>query len=80
MPNSAQPLFEDPEVESTEDIYEALAAHLGWSKLHELQIALGRRGVRFALLSHYTADLSVAKAIHGPRDDTRFFMILGAKY
>jgi uncharacterized protein (DUF58 family) len=49
-PNSAQPLFEDPEVESTEDIYEALAAHLGWSKLHELQIALGRRGVRFALL------------------------------
>ena len=37
-------------------------------------------GVRFALLSHYTADLSVAKAIEGTRDDTRFFFILAAKY
>jgi hemolysin activation/secretion protein len=37
-------------------------------------------GVRVALLSHYTADFSVAKAIQGPRDDTRFFFILAAKY
>ena len=37
-------------------------------------------GVRLAMLNHYTADLSVAKAIEGTRDDTRFFFILGAKY
>jgi hypothetical protein len=28
----------------------------------------------------WTADLQVAKAIHGIREDTRFFVILGAKY
>ncbi len=37
-------------------------------------------GVRVSLLTHYTADFSVAKAIEGTRDDTRFFFILGAKY
>jgi hemolysin activation/secretion protein len=37
-------------------------------------------GVRLGLWNNLSADLSVDKAIHGPRDDTRFFMILGAKY
>jgi hemolysin activation/secretion protein len=37
-------------------------------------------GVRFGLWNNVSADLSVDKAIHGPRDDTRLFMILGAKY
>jgi hemolysin activation/secretion protein len=37
-------------------------------------------GVRFAFWDRFTADLSAAKAIHGPIDDTRFFFILGAKY
>jgi hemolysin activation/secretion protein len=37
-------------------------------------------GVRFAFWDSVTADLSVAKAIHGIREDTRFFFILGAKY
>jgi len=37
-------------------------------------------GVRLVLLSQYTADFSVAKAIEGTRDDTRFFFILAAKY
>ena len=37
-------------------------------------------GVRLAFLDTWSADLSVAKAVHGPRDDTRFFFILGAKY
>jgi hypothetical protein len=32
------------------------------------------------LWNNVSADLSVDKAIHGPRDDTRLFMILGAKY
>jgi hemolysin activation/secretion protein len=37
-------------------------------------------GVRLAAMNTWTADLSVAKAIHGIREDTRFFVILGAKY
>ena len=36
-------------------------------------------GVRFAWEDIYTADLSVAKAVEGPRDDWRAFVILGAK-
>ena len=37
-------------------------------------------GVRFAFWDSVTADLSVAKAVHGIREDTRFFFIVGAKY
>jgi len=37
-------------------------------------------GVRVAFWDSLTADLSVAKAVHGIRDDTRFFFIIGAKY
>ena len=48
-PASAKPLFQDAEVESAEDIYRALAGHLAWSKLRELQGALARQGVKLAL-------------------------------
>jgi hemolysin activation/secretion protein len=37
-------------------------------------------GVRFAFWDSVTADFSVAKAVHGIREDTRFFFIVGAKY
>jgi hemolysin activation/secretion protein len=37
-------------------------------------------GVRLAWEDIYTADFSVAKAIEGPRDDWRFFLVLGAKH
>jgi hemolysin activation/secretion protein len=37
-------------------------------------------GVRLAWWNQVSADLSVAKAIHGPRDDTRFFFIVSGKY
>jgi hemolysin activation/secretion protein len=37
-------------------------------------------GVRAAWEDTYTADLSVAKAVEGPRDDWRAFIILGAKH
>jgi hemolysin activation/secretion protein len=37
-------------------------------------------GVRLAWEDTWTADLSIAKAIDGPRDDWRAFVILGAKY
>jgi len=37
-------------------------------------------GLRLAFWDSLTADLQVAKAVHGIRDDTRFFFIIGAKY
>jgi hemolysin activation/secretion protein len=37
-------------------------------------------GVRVAWMDNYSADLSVAKAVEGPRDDWRVFLVLGAKY
>jgi hemolysin activation/secretion protein len=37
-------------------------------------------GVRFSFFDHVDADLSVAKAIEGPRDDWRFFFIVAARY
>jgi hemolysin activation/secretion protein len=37
-------------------------------------------GLRLGWLSYANADLTVAKAIDGPRDDTRFFFMLTAKY
>jgi hemolysin activation/secretion protein len=37
-------------------------------------------GVRAAWEDTYTADISVAKAVQGPRDDWRAFVIFGAKY
>jgi hemolysin activation/secretion protein len=37
-------------------------------------------GVRFAFWDKLTADLQVAKAVHGIREDTRFFFVIGAKY
>jgi len=37
-------------------------------------------GLRVGAMNLWTADLQVAKAIHGIREDTRFFIVLGAKY
>ncbi len=49
-PPSAQPLFQDPEVESAGDIYRQLAGHVSWKRLRELEMLLARRGVRLSLL------------------------------
>ena len=59
-------------------------------ELHNLQPAIGTplnqsgssvgAGVRAACEDVYTADLSIAKAVEGPRNDWRAFIILGAKY
>lgn len=49
-PPSAQPLFHDPRVESSADIYRQLAGHISWKRLREVEATLGRRGVRLALL------------------------------
>ncbi len=37
-------------------------------------------GIRLGWANVFTADLSAAKAVEGPRDDWRFFFILAAKY
>jgi hemolysin activation/secretion protein len=37
-------------------------------------------GVRFGWLDYVNADLTIAKAIDGPRDDTRFFFAVTGKY
>jgi len=49
-PASAQPLFSDAHVESSNDIYRALAGHLGWRQLQEVQRGLARQGVQLSLL------------------------------
>jgi hypothetical protein len=43
-------LFHDASVESSEDIYRQLAGHISWKRLRELEVTLGRRGVRLTLL------------------------------
>jgi hemolysin activation/secretion protein len=37
-------------------------------------------GIRVAWEDNYSADLQVSKAVEGPRDDWRFFLVLGAKH
>jgi hemolysin activation/secretion protein len=45
-----------------------------------VQAASAGAGVRVGWLNHVNADLQVAKAIDGPRDDTRFFFSVTGKY
>jgi uncharacterized protein (DUF58 family) len=49
-PKSAQPLFQDDDVNSADDIYRHLAGHLAWKRLRELEAKLARQGVRLALI------------------------------
>jgi hemolysin activation/secretion protein len=61
-----------------------------WGDLYTLQPAVGTpaavdaasagAGLRFGFFDHFDTDLSVAKAIEGPRDDWRFFFIVAARY
>ena len=37
-------------------------------------------GIRLGWQSYLTTDLSLAKAVEGPRDDTRFFFIVTGRY
>jgi len=53
-PGPAQPLFSDPGVSSTDEIYAKLGGHLLWHDLRELGKVLQRRGVRFSLLEKET--------------------------
>jgi uncharacterized protein (DUF58 family) len=59
QPPGVKPLFSDPAVQSTDDLYVELGGHLRWQKLRELQKVLQRLGVRFSLLKneHLSAEL-----------------------
>lgn len=50
QPPGVGPLFSDPNVTSTNDLYQHLGGHDRWQTLCELQKILQRRGVRFSLL------------------------------
>jgi uncharacterized protein (DUF58 family) len=58
-PESAQPLFQNAQIESVEDIYSRLAGHLSWKRLREVESMLGRQGVRLMLFDpeKFTASL-----------------------
>jgi uncharacterized protein (DUF58 family) len=51
-PGGVGPLFDEPEVASAGALYEALAGHLRWQQLKELQQRLHQRGVRMGLLEN----------------------------
>jgi hemolysin activation/secretion protein len=75
-----------PQQISQAEIY----AFTDWGHLTTLDAAVGTpadvdaasagAGVRLGLLNYFDTDLSVAKAIEGPRDDWRFFFIVAARY
>ncbi len=48
-PPSMEPLFQNPDVDVTDDIYRKLAGHLAWKKLREVESGLARQGVRLSL-------------------------------
>jgi uncharacterized protein (DUF58 family) len=52
-------LFSDMEVESVDDLYPRLGAHLRWQKLRQLKKTLQRRGIGFSLSDNerFSADL-----------------------
>ncbi|HUR46588.1 MAG TPA: DUF58 domain-containing protein, partial [Candidatus Saccharimonadales bacterium] len=58
-PPAAEPLFTNPNVETSDDLYRELGAHLRWNKLRELEKVLQRRGVNFTLMDNerFSVDL-----------------------
>ena len=52
MPRSAEvrPLFAQPDAQATDDLYRDLAGHLIWRRVRQLEQALRRLGVGFALV------------------------------
>jgi uncharacterized protein (DUF58 family) len=58
-PPDAEPLFSRTDVESSDDLYRELGAHLRWSNLRELEKVLQRRGIKFSLINNerFSVDL-----------------------
>jgi hemolysin activation/secretion protein len=67
-----------------------LYGFLDWGELYTRSASFGTPsladgasagvGVRMSWFNHLDADLSIAQAINGPRNDRRFFFIVSAKY
>jgi uncharacterized protein (DUF58 family) len=55
----AGPLFSDPNLDSVDELYPRLGAHLRWQRLRQLAKTLERRGIGFSLLENerLSADL-----------------------
>ena len=51
-PPGVRPVFSNPRLTSTEEIYNELSGHGLWHSLRELEWTLARHGVHFALLDH----------------------------
>jgi uncharacterized protein (DUF58 family) len=49
-PSHARPVFSNETIASTEEIYRELSGHILWHHLREIERALARHGVHFALL------------------------------
>jgi len=52
QPPGLRPLFSDPSVATTDDLYRHLGGHILWHNLRELDSVLRSRGVQFALLDN----------------------------
>jgi uncharacterized protein (DUF58 family) len=51
QPPGVGPVFDGPEPESIDDLYQHLGGHLLWENLCELEKVLQRRGIKFSLLN-----------------------------
>ena len=52
QPAGVAPVFTNPHITSTDQLYEHLAGHMQWHQLRELEKVLQRRGVNFSLLQN----------------------------
>jgi hypothetical protein len=51
-PNGAEPLFSNPSVDSTNDIFQKLGGHILWRHLRATEKFLHRHGIGFYLLQN----------------------------
>jgi uncharacterized protein (DUF58 family) len=51
-PSVARPIFSNPSIASSEEIYNEISGHILWHHLREIEKTLARRGVQFSLLDH----------------------------
>jgi len=51
-PAGVQPIFSNPNIASSEEIYNELSGHILWHHLREMERTLSLRGIHFALLDH----------------------------
>jgi uncharacterized protein (DUF58 family) len=51
-PAGARPIFSNPNIASSEEIYNEISGHILWHHLREIERTLARRGVHFKLLDH----------------------------